>query len=235
MWAPNMQRSASFLIALALVGCGVSPQPEPPSQQPKVDASAFGHPTNVIVEGIAFSARPGAVDPPEGELFAINLDRTDPPVIVAVQPDGGVAAFGVPGAPGDEFRFQVRSAAGRSDPIDLAVDVVAPRLVVHPLADCLIVVPAAELDLGTASERPILVRNDCGTALSFAAPRLRTASAAFSLAEGTAAFALGDGQTTAFNVRFAPQAPGAAEEILFLEVPAAERDRRPISLFARSP
>ncbi len=219
----------------ALVGCNVSPQPEPPSVKPSLDGSAVGFQKNVIVMGVAFEAPPGTVEPAEGEIVVINLDRTDPPVFAPVAPDGSFKLV-LDGQPQAEFRFQVRTGSGRSEPVDLAGDstgtVVGP--VAHPLASCLTLAAALELELDGSSgaiERSVTVSNGCADALSFALPSFRTSHPGFSIAGGAQPFALEPGQDLSLSVRFDPGVAGAAEEISFVEVPAPERDRRPISLF----
>jgi hypothetical protein len=223
-------------LASASLGCGISPQPEPPSARPKLDGEAVRFDPSTIVEGVAFEGGAGAVEPPEGDVVVINLDSTAPPVVRPVESDGSFKVA-IAGKPEDEFRFQVRSSSGRSEPVDLVGDATASALgpVPHPLADCLTLTPAFELEFasvttGGALERTLVIRNQCASPVSFAPSRFRTSSPAFVELVATPA-SLDPGTQANVSLRFAPASVGPFEEIFFIEVPLPDRDRRPISLF----
>jgi hypothetical protein len=224
-------------LASTALGCGVSPQPEPPSARPKLDAdSVLFDPKTIIVDAVAFIGEPGAVVPAEGDVVVINLDSTGPPVVRPVESDGSFQLV-IAGKPDDEYRFQIRSPKGRSQPIDLVGDVSGALLgpVPHPLADCLTLTPALELEFASVKvastlERTIVIRNDCASPLSFAASSFRTSIPAF-VQVVAAPGSLAPGAQASVTLRFAPQSLGPVEEVFFVEVPLPDRDRRPISLF----
>lgn len=215
-------------IALLAGACTGSPVPEPPNLDPPDLGRIEGMPGSsgtTVITGAAGAAPAGTI------LWAVNLDGTGPPATTAVGDDG---AFTVPllFADGDEVRMQVRDADGeRSAP----VDAVAPAMTLaeRALADCLLLEPAGELDLGTVTvgeEATDVVRvtNDCGAEATLDV-RLRVAGGPFGLSP-SGPLALADGDAADVAVTYRPTGPGSSEAILFIEASTPSADRRPVTL-----
>lgn len=226
------------LLALAALvsGCDINPVPEPPSGQP-LDPPQVGRITlapdpmmagdDIDVAGAPGTATPGS------DLWAVNLDGTEPPVTARVQDDGSFSLT-VSGYSGDELRLQVRSADRRSLPIDVIVppDQGPAVVTAHALADCLILDPPLELELpapaGTEPpEGAIAISNQCATTVVLDDIRLRVPTASFAVEPATLQV-LG-GATEWVTVRAYGADP--VESILLLHVASPEADRRSVTLF----
>jgi hypothetical protein len=121
------------------------------------------------------------------------------------------------------------AADARSAPADVVIgaDGTSPTPAVRPLAGCLALTPAAELDLADAAS--VLVRNQCGDAVQLEQPALRRPVAGIVLGQGVAWPAtLADGEELAIDVQ--TEAGFATEDIFFVEASSPQRDRRPITV-----
>jgi hypothetical protein len=211
---------ASALI-LIVPGCFVSPRPEPPQAtfDPDLVSGVYGW-------GVTLTGAAGAAAPAGAVIRGTNLEDDSAPAEAVIQGDGSFelelnAEFG------HEVRFQVIADGSRSAPLDAVVEEGGTlRPGPRPLADCLSLDPAAELDL--ADELTVTVSNGCGEAVTLEAPRLRRSDAAVELgADLTWPLVLARGEEVSVLV-------GAAElddeAIFFIETSAPERDRRPITM-----
>lgn len=216
------------MLALGAAGCIVSPQPNPPSLDPQA-VTVFVDPAG-LMDSVMVRGGPGSVLPPEGAAVAVNLDSTEPPTAEPVNADGSfVAIVRITGD--DELRVQVRNGSARSEPFDFRFrtdGTIIPSE--RPLGDCLHVAPAFELDFGTRSTATLAVDNDCTHAVTFLPSRIR-AGGPFGVP--TDVTALAPSESALVRVSADP-APGAREEVLFIETSDPPGDRRPITLFART-
>lgn len=224
------------LLAL-VVGCGISPKPEPPSAEPTLPVidpvqivsqePTDGPPEPTIVGG------PGAVEPPDGIVRATNLDDTGDPLDAVIQADGSFALW-LDLFAGDEIRLQVITDAVRSEPFDFVVvsgkgALPAPR----PLADCLILAPAAQIDITKSLQ--VVVTNRCPFDVSVNAPLVRRPASGWIAGAGALWPSL---LAPAAKVTIAMQAPAGvddAEEVIFIEAVGPQTDRRPITAFRDAP
>ena len=221
-----MGRLRHAWIGLALVvGCVGTPVPQPPAHQPpdpaavRSETSSTGAPE---VIGEAGAAEPGTT------LWAVALDQTTDPVTSTVEADGSFRT-GLFVPDGEEVRLQVRSDAGRSRPVDLRVPIAGE--IVRPTEGCLLLAPELELDptpVGEPATGAITVENACAAPARIAAASLRRPAPEWAI--GRAPFDLAPGETVELAVRLIPDAPGAFEAILFLQVEAPSTDRRPVTL-----
>ncbi len=230
-------RTAWLLALLALAfgpGCVGSPQPSPPNLAP--DGVFRAGDGNDIMDGVLVAGRPGAVSPPEGSVVAVNLDRLGPPVAEPVAADGSFGVI-VEGDTEDEYRLQVRNGGARSAPLDVVGQraaigfVPAPR----PLADCLTLAPAAELDFGDVPVgapvvETVVITNDCGEEVILSAT-LRDPTAPFDLTLDRTSVPAGE--VAQLSVRARPAAAGSVEAIAFVTAVSPSLDRRPLTLFVR--
>jgi hypothetical protein len=223
---------------LACVHCGINPVPEPPSGEPIAPPAIDNitvYPFQIMTEGnISIHAGPNTAEP-GSTLWAMNIDGTGPAVTTKVHDDGSFALEITAGS-GDEVRLQVRSGQQRSKPIDVIIpsEEGPPTLAVRPLAGCLSLEPAFELELPppAGSQPPsasILIKNRCSSDVLFSNIHLRVPSEAFAVLPSELTIA--PGNTAEVVVQVFGDAP--REEILLLETQAPELDRRPITLFGQ--
>lgn len=215
-------------LAPLLSGCVMSPMPEPPQATLDVDGVVTHQPTYngepTIVGG------PGAASPAGALVRVFNLDSDIGPVETAVEADGSFEVELLISA-GEEARLQVVAEAldTRSAPIDVVIgsDGTTPTLAVRPLAGCLELTPAAELDLADAAA--VLVSNRCGEALQLEQPALRRPIAGIELGPSLGWPAtLADGDELTLDVQTEPGF--ATEDVFFIEASSPQRDRRPITV-----
>jgi hypothetical protein len=221
-------RQLLAVLALGVAGCIVSPQPNPPSLDPQT-ITVYLDPAG-IMDSVEVRGAPGSVFPAEGAIVAVNLDSTEPPTAEPVNADGSFVAIVRIGGD-DELRVQVRNGGVRSEPFDFRFRLdgtIVPSE--RPLADCLRVAPALELDLGTRLMGSVAVENACAHAVTFLPSRLRAAGP-FDVV--TDVSTLAPGASALLRVSAHP-APGAREDVLFIETSDPPGDRRPISLFAHT-
>jgi hypothetical protein len=228
-------RLACFALALCALGagCSISPKPEPPAVKPKVEmGSVVTKPTNSFGNCVV-AGDPGAVDTVGATVRIYNLDNDQPAVEGIVKQDGSFE-IEVFLADGDELRLEVIAEVGRSEPIDVIATQCGAKLVLstRALADCLVLTPAAELDL--ANGQSVEVANHCAANVQIEAPLARRAASGLLAGQGAVWPAvLPSGSSVQVQVSF--QSVGVAEEILFIEASSPQHDRRPITVIAAGP
>ena len=225
------------LAGLLLAGCVVSPQPEPPAIiAPLLALASQG--SVVALEGRAFAVTPGG-----STLEMLDLDSTAAAARVDVAEDGSfVLALG--GATFDENRLQAFSGSLRSDPLDIkgpgggALGAKGALLVKQPALGCLRLAPALEIGFISSSTVSITksatvtvtLTNGCASDVTVGGFSLRTGSPAFTTAPATGPLVVPAGAESSFTVTFTPQAGAATEEVLFVQIDAPVKDRRPLTL-----
>lgn len=232
-WLPR----ALCIAGVLLGGCVVSPQPEPPA----IDSSLLS------IESTATATKlvgaPGAVTPGGGLLAQLDLDTT------AAQTSGTVAAdgsFAVPlsGTLSDEYRLQALLGGLRSAPLDvtgikgISFGGDALAVVMRPLADCLVLTPALEVDFPTSSPVSIslsssvtvTMSNGCTSDVTVGKFSLRAGSPGFSVSPATGPLVVPVGGKASFTVTFSPKAGGSTDDVLFVEIDAPVKTRRPLTL-----
>ncbi len=212
-----------------VLGCSISPQPEPPVElTPSIQGEIEISTTS---SGLRVSGAAGAVDGKSAELRIYNLETANVRVDAEVAGDGSFSAD-LDGAAGDRLRLQVRSADGVSEPVDLTgVGVAQP--VTTPLADCLIFSPPREIDFGGVSFNDFQVgridmRNDCSADVSLYSIGVLIADPAFSFIVPTDPV-IPAGDSRAFGVAFTPSKTGEHEDVVILSLEGGAEDR-PITI-----
>jgi hypothetical protein len=221
-----------MLLVVGLAACSVNPVPEPPAK-PETSGPIAADGCLSCDGAIVLSGATKNAD----VVWAVNLDRTDPPTVVDVAADGSFE-LALLGTTGDEVRIQARRDTERSDPRDYVVPDQGDLIpAARPLFDCL---PAPlELDLGElsvgapAAVRALDLASTCADAVTLQTIDLRAPAPAFTLQSSPVPIALGTNQTESIQVSFAPTMPGPSEEILLVEITAPVTDRRAVTLFGR--
>lgn len=222
----------SALIALGLAACSVNPVPEPPAK-PETSGPISADGCLSCDGAILLSGSAKHTD----VIWAVNLDRQDPPSVVDVGADGSFV-LAIWATTGDELRVQARRDELSSEPIDYTVpdqgDLVP---VVRPLFDCL---PAPlELELGTVAigappaTSTIDLANGCGDSVTLAAIGLRAPAPELVVSSSAPPVTLANGVSEPVQIDFAPVLPGPREEILLVEITAPVPDRRAVTLLGR--
>ncbi len=222
----------------ALPGCSqvVSPKPEPPANEPTVNPEGLiGHLSTNGPDPVGISGDPGAVKPAGATVRVYNLDTADLPVQTTVASDGSFFAQ-IALNPGNELRVELVADGVRSKPLDLTIataDKTQPVVSVRPLADCLILEPALELD--AARTGAIHVHNGCSVDVQIVAPTVRLPINGVSIgASGSWPAQLAPSTDLDVTVVFRPS-DGTTEEIVFVEASGPQHDRRPITVFGATP
>lgn len=157
------------LILVAVLGCVVSPQPEPPAVDGEriTIALTSEDPESPDPDTVNFTGGEGAASPAGATLSLINVDDARFWSEVTIGADGSFAAS-LSGEPGQEFRLQVDTGSRRSEPLRLVTpDEDGPaESVENPLEGCLVIQPGDQLDfgdieLGDVAANQVVVRNDC--------------------------------------------------------------------------
>jgi len=226
-------RLACLLAALVVVvGCGISPKPEPPSVDPTppvLDPSQVvateptdGPPEPTIVGG------PGAVNPAVGLVRATRLNDTSDPVDATILEDGSFELW-LDLFPGDEVRLQILGEETRSEPFDFIVGAGAssPLPAPRPLGDCFTLSPRASLDL--ARGHVVHVANQCAFDVTIESPQLRRPTPGWSAgADRNWPVTLAPGSD--FDLVVVAPA-GVGEEVVFVQASSPLQDRRPITVY----
>lgn len=230
-------RFRCLVCCLALLGswgCIASPQPSPPNLSPEGISRRSNH--TDVMDGIVVFGQPGTVEPAEGVVVVTNLDQPFDPAVEPVLVDGGFMVL-TEGLITDEYRIQVRSGGARTVPLDVvgnlddATLAPAPR----PLADCLQLMPAYELEFGEVRvgervEETVVIRNECAQNVELLEPRFRESDTPFTAGN---AGTIAPGEAREIVVAAVPTTPGSFEATLFVEATSPESDRRPLTLFVR--
>ncbi|MEJ7730362.1 MAG: hypothetical protein WKG00_14230 [Polyangiaceae bacterium] len=231
-----MRRFAALFAVLA-VGCGVDPLPEPPAPAPQLLGDFDGGVCSACDGQASVSGASGSVVDADS-VWAVNLDREAPPVVVPVASDGSFGLF-LPAIEGDEIRIQARRDDLRSTPLDLVMLVAggvdeAPR----PLSDCFVLpleLAFADTAIGGLTAGSVRIEHGCAAPLQVDAVVLRAPSSDFSVSVPTLPIVLAPGEFLDVAIDFSPPGAGLREEVLLIEVSQPEVDRRPITLFGRAP
>ncbi|MFW5739072.1 MAG: hypothetical protein ACOC1F_01765 [Myxococcota bacterium] len=246
-------RAARLLLRLAVLigtagwpsGCSLRPQPEPPPVEPGPDIdpdllSVVPTMPAAMHSGTIEGAR-GAV-PAGATVRAYNLHTALPPFETTVASDGSFT-LSIEMVEGDEVRLQAIVDDERSEPLDLIVGApnTKPVLASRALSDCLSIAPATQLDLGSLAGgqsivRPVVIANGCAFEISVDRAQMRRPVEGLTVDVPTALpFSVSAGESASLHLRY--DAPvgvdGEAEDVLLIQVDAPQRDRRPVTVFAR--
>jgi hypothetical protein len=223
-----------LLAALGLAtaaGCVVSPQPSPPDGPPTVaviDGDGIGvGVSSSLTDFLSIQAEPGTVKPAGGTVVITDLDKTDAPSLAPVAADGSFS-IAVKAAFGDTLRFQVKTDAGRSAPVDRTNGS-------SGLAAVLVTVPCFSVDpplwaplAGEGAARTLVLQNACSFPVTFAPPHLRRGKAGITFSP-TAGFELAAGETTFVTLHGAAAGP-EDEDVLYLETATPTGGRRALTI-----
>jgi len=233
-----LARGTQLLILLTLFAClskcGINPVPEPPTLQtinpPNTDAITLIPDPSMATDDVDILGEKGSVEP-GAEVWAVNIDGTQPPVTTQAHADGSFTLT-LQALPMNELRLQARMGARRSLPIDILTPAgpgpANPTIRPEGTA-CLLILPEFELilPLPTSSEPPsatIQIENDCASDITFQSIFLRIPSESFVI---TAPSKVSSGSSAFIEVQ---TFGSAAEELLLIQF---ESDRRPITLVSR--
>lgn len=234
MWVAEgvlVRRWAQLLLLLAASACSVNPVPEPPARPPGITGTIeVDRCTECDGKIFLHGATENAT-----EIWAVNLDSSEPPSVVNVAADG-TFSVAIGALSGHELRLQARSQSARSEPVDFLVPdsgALVPAL--RPLGGCLTAV--LELDFGEVdllapgASRSVIVDNACADAVTLSSIGLRVPTPAFAVDAPVAPFVIPAGESVSLGVVFDPETSGLSEEILLIEISNPSVDRRPVTLF----
>ncbi len=211
---------AALAAALLAIGCGISPQPEPPAvnrESIHLRSDGMGL-TTVTVD-------PGGVAPPEAALIVTNLDQPDPSMTLLPDAMGGYATT-LPAFAGQELRFVATHGGRTGAPVDV-VELpdgstgAAPR----PFLECLRIPDT--LDFGAVSVEDSSVEqiqavNECDDDLFVDAVALREMTDFFPVPAPRMAVRIPRlGGARNVPILFAPAVPGERTDIVFLQISCA--------------
>ena len=229
-------RGFLFLLApLFVVGCIATPIPEPPNiDPPNPDAMTGQVLSSVEGKDILFTGHAGAATA-DTDLWAVNLNRSDPPELVEVWEDGSFEVT-LPGDAGDELRLQLRRDEARSAPIDvIARDLETPVPVTRD--ECLVLDPSLELGFGAVyidgnAPGSITVRNNCTEEVVVTDLGMRIDTGDF-IIDSSPPISIDSGSSGTVEVSFTPTGTGLIEELLFVYATGSVNDRWPVMLVGR--
>lgn len=214
------------LVALLLAGCVMSPIPEPPQATFIVDKVITENTQGMRSLGI-ITGDPGAASPVGATIRVFNLDAQYSPVDGQVEANGSFM-LDLEVDEGDELRFQIITDEYRFDAIDLVAGPpnTVPVLAERPLADCLLLEPAAEIDL--AATQTVVVENTCENDVQLEAPSLRAPLTGIEIGSDRSwPEVVTPGGSITVDVQVDPD--WDIEDIFFITVITPELDRRPIT------
>jgi len=230
----------SFL-GLCLGACSVSPVPEPPD--PQTDPPVLPGPIEwagcPVCNGAGIHGDAGAAGDAT-TIWAVNLDRTEPPISALVNDDGSFDLF-IVAIGGEEIRVEAQDGSLHSAPLDLLLLDDESGLVPasRPFAECFEVEPELGFEgvtSGESSQATIALRHDCDGPLVIESIATLTDATSFTIAGPSTPLSLEPGFNGTINVTFtAPDGFGTAdflveEAVLVIEIGGPERDRRSIHL-----
>ena len=227
-------RKPGWIAVLAVgwaTGCALSPKPEPPDAVPTLDLEATSAlPSNADARPLSLVGGPGAVDPAGATIRLYRLEG-DEMVEATVDRDGSFLLEGV-ADDGDDVRVVVLTDDRRSAPVDLRMTATWGPIeaVTHPLADCLTLTPALELDL--AERQTVEIRSTCEAPVTVVAPRTRVPWAELQLGTDLSwPLTLNAGDSVSLTVTLSGPS-SFEEEIFFVETTTPEPDQRAITVRA---
>jgi hypothetical protein len=230
----------AIAIALGATACSVSPVPEPPEPRPtlnsdiQIDFCLTCLDFRVLLHGQPGSAKDAT------EVWGTNLDRGFVPVGTSTESDGSFL-LRIDALDSDEIRLQARRGELRSVPLDFVLALsagVSLQPAVRPFAECFQAPLELELGsvrIGESASRSLTLRSSCPSELSIESIGLRVPNAAVSIQAPFVPLLLASGGSLDLDVHFSPSRDLQIEEILSIEISGPERDRRPITLFGRTP
>ncbi len=211
------------LFALALMGCVVSPQPEPPGA------------TTMSLDDSGLRGAPGTVPGGEGIVVATALFGEMPPSVAVVNPDGSFGPVPLEAPAGQtRTRVEVRVGEGRSPVVDVDFELGLPVPVEQPL-DCVVLEPEldlGEVPIGVRTRAEVVVANNCLDAIEVNADFtfLRFGARGF-VTDLALPQAVPPGSEARLLVDLTPAAPGLADDILSVDLrQGPTQDRRFVTL-----
>jgi hypothetical protein len=198
-------------------------------------------PTYIVTEGsdggvplgMVFNGGPGAA-PAQSSVIVTNLDSTLAPIVTTTRSDGSFIV-NVPMDLSDELRFEAVTSQGRTPPSDGRISD-TPDATLRPGRRhvCVSLEPGFSLDLTGENTANLVVRNQCGAALSLDDPRFRTEGSDFTLLTTLPTEVLA-GQTATLELSHVPASGSASEVVLFIDVTVSgETLRYPVTLYANA-
>lgn len=230
-----------LLIGACLGACSVSPVPEPPDDA-EPDPPELPGPVEwvgcPVCDAIGIHGDAGAAVDAKS-IWAVNLDRTEPPASAEVNEDGSFDLF-IVATGGDELRIEAHDGPLHSAPLELQLleDESGFVPASRPFADCLSVEPElsfADVAPGESEQATIALRHDCDSTLVIESIGTHLPTSSFAIVGPEAPLALDPGVNGTINVTFtAPDDFGSVllleEAVLLIEVGGPERDRRSVHL-----
>ncbi|HLV64767.1 MAG TPA: hypothetical protein VKY73_03110 [Polyangiaceae bacterium] len=215
------QRRFAFVAFATALGCtpeGATPLPEPPALSP--DRVGIDPAGVTVMSGTPLVGEPGAVTP--GAIVeATNLDDTSAPVSVTASADGSFALV-ANAVVGDEVRLIPRLGATRGEAVDVVL--LDGEVVVDARHGCIELTPGTVLAVAPGSAE-LSLRNGCAAPASLEAPRARLGLSDFTFGEELP-LTLEPGESAPLRIEFEPTAPGAREDVLFVDVDVAGETHR---------
>jgi hypothetical protein len=218
---PALVLSVVAVASIGMVSCSGTPQPNPPS----LDASRIGSTRSTQLLGT-----PGAIEPPDAELWITPLDTASDPQLVMPRPDGSFAATALEGA---WQRLQPKLRIGdrtlRGPILDIEVtDVITLPPLSLPCWRVPFEEEAPDTMVGGASEIAIEIVNDCAEPLVIGAAAPRRASEVTVIETPTE---IAPGARAAVRALFAPIAEGEREEVVIVDLASPSVERRWVTVF----
>lgn len=209
-----------------------TPVPEPPT----LNLGRVGPPATEVVahpaNGTHLNGSSGAA--PSGAIVRVtNLDGTDPPSTVNVQPDGSFDVV-INVTNGQELRFDWQRGTERGAPQDAHFVTTPLPYHLEPSLrfDCVRLSPGFSVDFAQTMTQTLAVANDCTSSVTLETPRARLGLVDFAL-ETALPIDVPSGGTTTLELAFNRAQTAAREDTLFFDI---VRDgtaiRYPITLFA---
>ncbi|AKF08542.1 hypothetical protein DB32_005691 [Sandaracinus amylolyticus] len=217
---------------MALLGCAPTDTGNPPAALDANDVSAQ------VVSGIieisyAITGAPGAVDPPEGEVWILELDQPRPVVRIAVAADGSFRRENLSARDGGRVRLWIEAPSGRSAPLDRVVTMDGLAAPGEALDTCVRLDPPDAIDVGDDERATLRIENGCSETVRLAPIALRDPEGAFEVVTDTSGtLAAGASETIEIALR---AGDGALHvDALDVETIAPRVGRRGVTLIANA-
>jgi hypothetical protein len=221
-WPVAMRLSVLLLLA---TGCVATPLPDPPSLEQVFVMPAASLPLYQVA-GMAGAVQTNA------SVAVVNLDRTEPPVTVAADPDGGFSLM-IMASPGNVLRMHVVVDGVRSAPVDFVLGSGTPTALVPTLGDCLSI-PAAidfgSVGVGSSTTVAVQVQNGCAATVQITSIALRTPVSGLTV-RTAAPLSIAPSTSAVIEVGAAPSATGPLEEVVLIGIGAPATGRRAVTLY----
>ncbi|UJR78838.1 hypothetical protein [Sandaracinus amylolyticus] len=225
-------RAGGIVIVAALLGCAPTDTGNPPAALDPGDLSA-----NVMSGIVQFSfdiaGVPGAVDPPEGEVWILPLDHVLPVTRVQVEPDGSFARTGLVARDGGRIRFWIEAPTGRSAPLDRIVTMEGLTEPSSALDDCVRLEPPHAIELAASGHASLRIENTCGEAIRIAPIALRDPEGPFEVITDTSG-TLDQGASETIELSLRTSDGALQVDALDVEMIAPRTGRRGVTLIANA-